>query len=89
MKQTGLFRSITEVQANCEQSGKRGAEGAQRKMSTVTYIISGREREVGQQAVGNTQLSTGGVCALLSFQVPGPGPACALSAVRAVCTELA
>lgn len=44
MKQTGLFRSITEVRANCEQSGKTGADRAQRKtMPTVTYILSGRE----------------------------------------------
>ena len=58
-------------------------------MSTVTYILWGREGEVRQQAVGNAKLSTRGVCMLLSFQVPGPGPACVLSAVRAVCTELA
>lgn len=53
MKKTGLFRSITEVRANCEQSGKTGAEGAQRKtMSTVTYILPAREGVVRQQAVG-------------------------------------
>lgn len=67
MKQTGLFRSITKVRANCEQSGKTGADGAQRKtMSTVTYILLGKEEEVGQQARGNASLSTRGVCMLLS-----------------------
>jgi len=48
MKQTGIFRSITKVGANCEQSGKTGADGAQRKpMPTVTYILSGRSRQWG------------------------------------------
>lgn len=89
MKQTGLFRSITEVQANCKQSGKTGAVEAHRKtMWTVTYILLGSGGRLDSRPLGAPAQQRGG-CKQLSFQVPGPGPASVLSAIRAVCAELA
>lgn len=70
MKQTGLFRSITKTWANCEQSGKAGADGAQgQTMPPVTYIPLGGRRW-GRAAQRGRGLH------ILSFQVPA-GTLCA------------